>query len=341
MGGVNSSWYSASFIASIAFSAVPLFFMITGYLMLNSEKSEDTSYLKHHISRMGIPLFFWSLLYIIADMISKKNLNIKNIVMGVLNIFKEPADEALWYIYVMIALYLISPILYNGLKCLNRKSHILLFSLIMIYLLFDILKVVIPLPYGNYFDFYIFNVLKIFRGHIVAILLGYYLGKNEKKVSNILLSVIACFALGIIVIGTFSLSKTSNSYITTFQNQSGGLEIILAACLFMLAKQNLNKDSRKFGSIIKQVAKLSLTIYLSHITFIGVFSFIGINPTSTFGIILESLLIVLCCFVLAKSAASIKWSCYMVNGISFKEACETVNWQYTIRKFKELINYKE
>lgn len=42
---VNSDWHAMNIITCFAFTAVPLFFMMSGYLLLNSEKTADISFL--------------------------------------------------------------------------------------------------------------------------------------------------------------------------------------------------------------------------------------------------------------------------------------------------------
>lgn len=71
-GEINGEWLVLSAVTSLAYIAVPLFFMMSGYLILTSEKTKDISVLiRHRLPHLIIPLMFWTI--IIALWITFKN----------------------------------------------------------------------------------------------------------------------------------------------------------------------------------------------------------------------------------------------------------------------------
>ena len=60
---VTRGWHLLNLLTSFSFTAVPLFFMISGYLLLSDEKTRDVSVLfRRRLPRLVAPLAFWTLL---------------------------------------------------------------------------------------------------------------------------------------------------------------------------------------------------------------------------------------------------------------------------------------
>lgn len=52
--GINTGWHLLNVCTSLAFTAVPLFFMMSGYLLMTSRKTADISVLlRHRLPRRG------------------------------------------------------------------------------------------------------------------------------------------------------------------------------------------------------------------------------------------------------------------------------------------------
>lgn len=59
--GVNTDWHLLNVCTSLAFTAVPLFFMMSGYLLMTSRKTADISVLlRHRLPRLVVPLAGWT-----------------------------------------------------------------------------------------------------------------------------------------------------------------------------------------------------------------------------------------------------------------------------------------
>lgn len=55
--GINTGWHLLNVCTSLAFTAVPLFFMMSGYLLMTSRKTADISVLlRHRLPRLVVPL---------------------------------------------------------------------------------------------------------------------------------------------------------------------------------------------------------------------------------------------------------------------------------------------
>lgn len=328
--GINASWYITNPFTCLAFTAVPLFFMMSGYLLMSSEKTAHVSTLKHRLPRLMVPLAFWTALIIARQMYSSGTIDLSFLGSKVLEALHGPLAVHLWFIYTIIVLYIISPFLYSLIHNLNSGGHKLLLLIIAAVNIRPILYILIPEPFSKLMDWNLLNQLELFNSYLCIFLLGYYLGSYEKHLSNRLLAVIAAVCFGIITIGTWYFTAKTGEFNQKFQQQNKGFEVILASCIFLLAKQNLNKPPKKLGVIIKPIVTLSMPIYFSHNILLGALSNYGIHATSFLTVVGESLLIFVICYIGAKTAASIKPFCFLVNGISYESAKKSANWQCTI-----------
>ena len=104
------SWGFVSVYQSIAVTTgVPLFLMMTGALLLEPTKKESlTVFFRKRWVRIGLPLIFWGAIYFVWDF-TVRNLPFSGltILQGILN---GPYSQ-FWYMYVLIGLYLLTPVL--------------------------------------------------------------------------------------------------------------------------------------------------------------------------------------------------------------------------------------
>ena len=315
--GINADWYVANIFTSLAFMAVPLFFMMSGYLLMTSKKTHDLTVLfKHRLPRLVAPFIFWSLAGIFCYLFLKGNLSVKSILITMADSLNNPVYIHMWYMYTLIALYLISPFLITIVENLDSRTHKFLFALIVIINLLAMSKAIVPMPYKKLFIWDIFMELQFFNGHICAFFLGYYLGKSDKKVNNALLLTIFTLCFAVITCGTWYLTKSNGEYTATFQAQKEGFELLMASTLFLIVKQNFNKSSGKLKSLITPVVTLSLPVYLVHGMVLSVLSGYGVYINNFGKIILVTFIVFAISFLITKTLSSLKTICYITTGIS-------------------------
>ena len=64
------SWKISVVVRCVVYSAVPIFFMLTGAKLLNyREKYSTKEYFKKRVIRTIIPFLFWNLFYIVLDFV--------------------------------------------------------------------------------------------------------------------------------------------------------------------------------------------------------------------------------------------------------------------------------
>ena len=128
-------WWTGNVVNSMVRWCVPVFVMLSGALLLDPSKSETaTEFFRKRINRILIPLVFWSLVYIILAWVfhsMQSGFNfielLRRLVTGLLS---GRPHYHLWFLFMIIGLYAITPILrlilkrfhsyclYIGLGCL-------------------------------------------------------------------------------------------------------------------------------------------------------------------------------------------------------------------------------
>ncbi len=102
-------WWTSDIYDSIARTAVPLFVMLTGALLLQPSKADEPLrvFFKKRWNRIGIPVLFWGAIFFAWDFSVKgQALTLTSVLQGVL----AGPYVHFWYVYLLVGLYLITPL---------------------------------------------------------------------------------------------------------------------------------------------------------------------------------------------------------------------------------------
>ena len=258
-------WYALAAVSSLAFCAVPLFFMISGYLLTDSPKTGDVSVLlKRRLPRLVLPLAFWSAAHIALTVIRSRDWSVSAIARSVPDALQSPVNISFWFMYTLIAVYLVSPVLCAGLRTLDRRGAIFIGSLIALLLLRSVVKILFPQFAARYLSFDVLDSLELFGSNLCAFVLGWFLGRTKRRVPQLLLCGLLLLLWGGITAGTVVLSKRTGEYQAAFQSQTAGFEVALAACVFLLVKQSRLSRFSKLQRAAQTLAPLTFPVYLCH-----------------------------------------------------------------------------
>lgn len=336
-GEIGKSWWLCNLGVSLSFTAVPLFFMMSGYLILSDPKTADVSVLfRKRLPKLIVPLTFWSVVAALyKNIITAESISVKNIIADTFRAFNGSTEVHLWYIYTLAALYIISPILYRALNSEDEKLKKMIFIFIISIELFSVLRQVLPYEIAQYMKVDILDKLDFLSGDLCVFILGYYVG-HMKCVP--LWTVIAggIVSYSAIVGYTYYFTVTGGEYSQKAQNQHGGLEIILAVAIFLLFKAIAQKPS-KFHKYFP-VVQLSMGIYFMHIFVIYILGLSGFPNDSFKSSVLRTVITFAVSYISIKIAASIKPICYIVTGMKYETACKTCNFVFTYNNIKALFS---
>ena len=164
-------------LAGISLFTLPcnaLFFMVSGALLLPAPRMDRKlapphQFFKKRLGKVLIPTLLWSLFYIMVRAISF-NLSIAEVVRSVLSLpFSTQGHGVLWFMYALVGLYLLTPILSAWLKTAGEKEERFYLCLWSITLLYPFLQKVVIVNTSTT------GILYNFSGYAGYFLLGHYL----------------------------------------------------------------------------------------------------------------------------------------------------------------------
>ncbi|MCW4001270.1 MAG: acyltransferase family protein [Candidatus Bathyarchaeota archaeon] len=253
------NWFTADVWAAIGYLGVPLFVMLSGALLLDPQKADEPPrvFFRRRFDRIGIPLLFWSVMYFGWNFfIHGKPLTFGSVSEGVVG----GAYYHLWFLYLIIGLYLITPILRVLVKNLSRRM--------MAYLLAIWFAGTVFVPIVHTFTDFNYNpVMVVLEGWVGYFLLGIYL--INTKTAPRRLGVLFVLGLLAAIIGDWLLTASlGESYTGFFHGYLSFNMIIASAALFaLLALAPKARFESRYGAINRFVAWVgqnTLPLYLIH-----------------------------------------------------------------------------
>lgn len=247
---------------------VPLFFMLSGALLIGKEYSLG-SFFKKRLTRILIPAIFWTILILIVNQIFLGK--------GYVDLNYMINHSALpWFVYAILGIYIFIPILNSFIKEYGDRGAGFFILLWLIYTL------AANLNYTNEGFNLIFDNFGMYIGYPV---LGYYLANKNFKIYSLPMIIISGIILIAFLIINFNLSLTQVHIILY-----NSLTLIIAtSALFLLFRYisrycELNRDNfySKFhyslmnswaGKLIYIISVSSYTIYLMQNIVINFFRF--------------------------------------------------------------------
>lgn len=271
----SKSWLIMQGILTLTHTCIPLFFMVSGIFFLNTNKdlTIKTIYSKY-IKRLAIGFLFWSVVYLILDTVTGK---ITGLTFGkAVDIVLLNYHMHLWFIFRMIALYMMCPILRKWVANATKRE---MQYFLLLFLLFGLLnptflKIGFTQKIGQFLSSFEMDYVTGFIGYFVA---GFYFSKYDisPKIKKILY-VIGLLSLGSVIIITRYKSIKEGNLEGIFYNYKNFFIGIVSISAFVFFKQlNSMKLHPLLGRCITWIAKMSFGIYLVHEMFNVIFNRIG------------------------------------------------------------------
>ena len=224
-------------IHSLTLWAVPAFFIITGY-----------KYCFLHIRKFVIVLFTIGLFYaLLEEVYSTGMINGLVVLVAVKNVIAGNIWEHMWFVYAIIGIYLLMPVVHGFIKRERKDSFILTAILFAFNILFPVFQKWIPigveLPFGGYLFYVCF-------GGLIA---KYGIRKREMIV--------------IVIAGLISAAYLGVHYNGKIAESIDLLAVcIMSLAVFLIFEHMKIKPSR----LLLALAKCSWGIYLLHPLIINV-----------------------------------------------------------------------
>ena len=281
----------ASFFDSAIRSCVPLFVIASSYLLFPIKQSAG-KFLRRRAVRILIPFVLWTIIY--AFVWGSPAENFKNLLLNF-----NYASGHLWFVYMLIGIYLMMPMLSPWAEKVEKKELLIYLGIWFLTTLFPILRdwcsggetVIIYGPSGlprqamyplwgeaswnTYGTFYYIS------GFIGYLLLGLYFRKfvGELSWKRTLAIAIPSYLIGFAISfggflrrvyetagGSFPVAGTVQKAVwweTTWYNDTLG--VVLMALAWILLFKKINAQGKFYQKVLLPVSKASYGIYLMHL----------------------------------------------------------------------------
>lgn len=244
------------FLSSISYLSAPgigLFFMVSGALLLPI--MEPTSvFIKKRLIKIVIPTLIWTCFYLLIKLFyDGYQISLRDI----LSIpFSPQGNSIFWFIYVLIGIYLIAPILSKWLEKASKREIEFYLLLWVITLCYPYLKLYLSINETET------GALYYYSGYLGYFLLGYYLRKYALQINSLLMC--ALFALALVVPVVLKTAQMKVDFYSMFWYLSLFVAI-MSAGWFVLFMRKGNTSNIRMRALVTNFSKCSFGIYLVHI----------------------------------------------------------------------------
>jgi surface polysaccharide O-acyltransferase-like enzyme len=262
--------------------------MLSGALLLQPAKLNEPIrvFLKKRLSRLGLAFAFWSAIYLAwGFFLTKTAVNLSNIGNGILYDLFSGAYYQFWFIYLIVGLYLITPVLR---VIIAYGSDKLLRYLLVLWFVGITVVPLLQLASGIQINSDVF----VIGGWVGYFVLGVYLQRVKVRMSILIGLLIGGFAATIFGVWLMTYPLTSIGQGNFFFDYLTVNVIMGSAALFMILGRFRNdwpgSNHPIIGKITQAISRNTLPIFLFHVIILeslqrGFFfgfklSYITLNP---------------------------------------------------------------
>ena len=260
----STVWWTVDFYESIARPCVPLFIMLSGYLLLQPSKVDEPikKFFKKRWERIGLPFIFWSIIYFAwLYFFDSQTLSVSSVVNGVLN----GPYITFWFIYMLVGLYLLTPMLRVFMA--HTREDILKLILVIWFVGTGIVPIV------GLFGVSVNNNLFILPGWIGYFLIGAYLPRVKTRSWSLHVLMVAGFAFTMIASAFMAIGGGATLYF--FYDYLTANVIVASIAMFKLlgsvSVKPVEYSSSRANRLISKISHNTLPIYFFHMLLLEAF----------------------------------------------------------------------
>lgn len=274
--------------------AVPLFVIASSYLLF-PVKTDTLTFFKRRFSRVVIPFIIWSLLYAFVPMIgSGGQIDIASNLKALPFNFVMTSSGHLWFVYMLIGVYLLMPLLSPWIRQVSRKEEKIFLYVWTFTTILPLLRPVAQSVTGSTAlwgecPWNAFGTFYYISGYIGIIVLGHYIRTYAGEISW---KKTLCYAIPFWLIGYavtaggfwhimpaesgFPISAPYEKAVemeTTWNFCTFG--VVMQTVAYFLILRKFTSDGWFYKNIVLPISKMSYGMYLMHMfVLIPVFSMV-------------------------------------------------------------------
>ena len=112
----NLIWDFGNLIDSSFRFGVPIFLMISGYLIFSKDYSSISNFLVKRLKKIILPLVFWTIIYSLVRLKSGDDL------LLIVKLLRTGVFYHFWYLYMIIGIYIYIPILNSWVNKASKRQ---------------------------------------------------------------------------------------------------------------------------------------------------------------------------------------------------------------------------
>ena len=254
----TENWWIGNIYDSAVRWAVPVLVMISGALLLDSNKQESLLvFYKKRASRILIPLITWSLIFLVwaawQEHLTGREITItffaKKILLG------KPYYH-MWFLYMLPWLYLFTPFIRKTVSCFGKGELILLTVVLFVLSALNHL-------YGKMFSVKSMLFINWFILYLPYFIAGYLIRKDKNNYSNLFLFFVLILSLIVTAGGCYIVALNYGLELGLYFYGSLSISVIPLAISIMYLIKKINIPI--FGlKVTKKISFLSFGVYLIH-----------------------------------------------------------------------------
>jgi surface polysaccharide O-acyltransferase-like enzyme len=307
-----AQWLMADVYGGIARIGVPLFFMLSGYLLLPRSESLRSFYTRR-MPKIVIPFIVWSAIYISLQCAGQPGLCTRDYLLQY--ILLKRTFFHLWFLYSLIGIYFIVPVL--RLLIRPETNRTVLWYLIGMWIVFQPVRTLMD----QFLHFDININAPLATGFLPYFVLGYLLGDIAltRRVMNLSAVTFTAGAL-ITIVGTYLMTQSSGMFNGYFYDYITIGVMLATAAGFLLLRRLSDVGffaTDRFHSFMRWVAGSTFGLYLVHVLILWGLDRLHVNTFIGFAlwsVPLVATLVFAIAFVFARLLQKIPVVNYIVPG---------------------------
>lgn len=246
--------------------STPVFVMISGYFLLNSDTSSHTkTFFRRRFSKLIPPYLFWSLIYYLIS--HQGQLNIFSVLDFLDKLWRSSTYYHLYFINVILGLYLVTPFI---------KKHLLGKNLNFIVPLLLFCSTVYLVGYTYFGVPQVSNILTWFIPYLGFYIAGYWIGRMtspKRPLLYLFIGLMMIFITVMVTKKTFFLFDNQETKTVLAKHFSPTITIAALSFFYFV----INIKNKTLGSLsgLASLSNLSLGVYFIHPLWIILLSRMG------------------------------------------------------------------
>ena len=301
---------------SLARVCVPLFVMISGYLLLPM-KTDYSTFLKKRFTRVSFPFIAFCIFYDIYYYI-RGVIDVKTMLINIPKIFINYGSELghLWFMYMIMGVYLLIPIFSPWIKSAKKEHFYFYFVIWLISSFSCYIHIAFPQIWG---EVYWNNntVVQGFIGDFGYAVLGAFIKLHLKEKNLYILGIILyLIGSGFTMFGFLykrEEATTCEEIEVTWKFDS--INVVIATFGVFLLLRKVECKNEKVVKIFNDIALKSYGMYLIHIFFLQFFKYVFDAPNQfpLWCIFVIAILTFITSYLVIKALSYIPYSQYIIG----------------------------